>query len=214
VKFKPSQKGTRTGQITISGDCGSKTFTVTGNGLLATPTLTLKGTAGLVDRTADVAKPNYIDLSVFFDTYIGDGYKYEVVSSNNQYAHFVGDNFYATEQGAYTIHITSPAGDHYSDTFADGKKYREIVVTVRDKARPVYSANYTQSLADGMFVDGIIENAFTLTNVSKDAYFACNILETSISNINDGSGKVISYDIINNKYSLHFDQFYMYKFYS
>ena len=203
VKFKPSQKGTRTGQITISGDCGSKTFTVTGNGLLATPTLTLKGTTGLVDRTTDVAKPNYIDLSVFFDTYIGDGYKYEVVSSNSQYAHFDGDNFYATEQGAYTIHITSPAGDHYSDTFADGKKYREIVITVRDKARPVYKANYTQSSADGMLVDGIIENAFTLTNVSKDAYFACNISVTSISNVNDGSGKVISYDIVNNKIIAH-----------
>ena len=203
VKFKPSQKGTRTGQITISGDCGSKTFTVTGNGLLATPTLTLKGTTGLVDRTADVAKPNYIDLSVFIDTYIGDGYKYEVVSSNSQYAHFVGDNFYATEKGAYTIHITSPAGDHYSDTFADGKKYREIVITVRDKARPVYKANYTQSSADGMLVDGTIENAFTLTNVSNDAYFACNISVTSISNVNDGSGTVISYDAKNNKIIAH-----------
>ena len=203
VKFKPSQKGTRTGQITISGDCGSKTFTVTGNGLLAAPTLTLKGTTGLVDRTADVAKPNYIDLSVFIDTYIGDGYKYEVVSSNSQYAHFVGDNFYATEKGAYTIHITSPAGDHYSDTFADGKKYREIVITVRDKARPVYNANYTQSSADGMLVDGTIENAFTLTNVSNDAYFACNISVTSISNVNDGSGIVISYDAKNNKIIAH-----------
>ena len=203
VKFKPSQKRTRTGQITISGDCGSKTFTVTGNGLLATPTLTLKGTTGLVDRTADVTKPNYIDLGDFFDTYIGDGYKYEVVSSNSQYAHFVGDNFYATEKGEYTIHITSPAGDHYSDTFADGKKYREIVITVRDKARPVYQANYTQSSADGMLVDGTIENAFTLTNVSNDAYFACNILVTSISNVNDGSGKVISYDAKNNKIIAH-----------
>lgn len=203
VKFKPSQKGTRTGQITVSGDCGSKTFTVTGNGLLATPTLTLKGTTGLVDRTADVAKPNYIDLSVFFDTYIGDGYKYEVVSSNSQYAHFDGDNFYATEKGEYTIHITSPAGDHYSDTFADGKKYRELVITVRDKARPVYNANYTQSSADGMLVDGIIENAYTLTNVSNDAYFACNISVTSISDVNDGSGRVISYDAKNNKIIAH-----------
>lgn len=199
VKFKPLQKGTRTGQITISGDCGAKTFTVTGNGLLATPTLTLKGTTGLVDRTADVANPNYIDLSVFINTYIGDGYKYEVVSSNNQYAHFDGDNFYATEKGEYTIHITSPAGDHYSDTFADGKKYREIVITVRDKARPVYKANYTQSTADGMLVDGTIENAYTLTNVSNDAYFACNISVVSISDVNDGSGIVISYDAINNK---------------
>lgn len=203
VKFKPSQKGTRTGQITISGDCGSKTFTVTGNGLLATPTLTLKGTTGLVDRTADVAKPNYIDLSVFFDTYIGDGYEYEVVSSNSQYAHFVGDNFYATEKGEYTIHITSPAGDHYSDTFADGKKYRELVITVRDKARPVYEMNYTQSSADGMFVDGTIENAYTLTNVSNDAYFACNISVTSISDVNDGSGRVISYDAKTNKIIAH-----------
>ena len=203
VKFKPSQKGTRTGQITVSGDCGSKTFTVTGNGLLATPTLILKGITGLVDRTADVAKPNYIDLSVFFDTYIGDGYKYEVVSSNSQYAHFVGDNFYATEKGEYTIHITSPAGEHYSDTFADGKKYREIVITVRDKARPVYNANYTQSSADGMLVDGIIENAYTLTNVSNDAYFACNISVTSISDVNDGSGRVISYDAKTNKIIAH-----------
>ena len=203
VKFKPSQKGIRTGQITISGDCGSKTFTVTGNGLLATPTLTLNGTTGLVDRTADVAKPNYIDLSVFFDTYIGDGYEYEVVSSNSQYAHFVGDNFYATEKGEYTIHITSPAGDHYSDTFADGKKYRELVITVRDKARPVYNANYTQSSADGMLVDGIIENAYTLTNVSNDAYFACNISVTSISDVNDGSGRVISYDAKNNRILAH-----------
>ena len=203
VKFKPSQKGTRTGQITISGDCGSKTFTVTGNGLLATPTLTLKGTTGLVDRTADVTKPNYIDLGVFFDTYIGDGYKYEVVSSNSQYAHFVGDNFYGTEKGEYTIHITSPAGDHYSDTFADGKKYREIVITVRDKARPAYKMNYPQSSADAMLVDGTIENAFTLTNVSNDAYFACNISVTSISNVNDGSGKVISYDAKNNKIIAH-----------
>ena len=203
VKFKPSQKGTRTGQITISGDCGSKTFKVTGNGLLAIPTLTLKGTTGLVDRTADVTKPNYIDLGVFFDTYIGDGYKYEVVSSNSQYAHFEGDNFYATEKGEYTIHITSPAGDHYSDTFADGKKYREIVITVRDKARPVYKMNYTQSSADGMFVDGTIENAYTLTNVSNDAYFACNISVTSISDVNDGSGRVISYDAKNNKIIAH-----------
>ena len=199
VSFKPSQKGTRTGQITISGDCGSKTFTVTGNGLLATPTLTLKRTTGLVDRTADITNPNYIDLSAFFDTYIGDGYEFEVVSSNSQYAHFVGDNFYATEKGEYTIHITSPAGDHYSDIFADGKKYREIFITVRDKARPGYKMNYTQSEADGMLVDGTIENAYVLTNVSNDGYFSCNISVISISDVNDGSGRVISYDATNNK---------------
>lgn len=203
VKFKPSQKGTRTGQITVSGDCGSKTFAVTGNGLLATPTLTLKGTSGLVDRTADIANPNYINLSQYIDTYIGDGYKYEAVSSNSQYAHFDGDNFYATEKGEYTIHISSPAGDHYSDTFADGEKYRVFVVTVRDKARPAYKANYTQASADGMFVDGVIENAYTLTNVSKDAYFDCNISVRSISNVNDGSGIVISYDMANNKIVAH-----------
>ena len=203
VSFKPSQKGTRTGQITISGDCGSKTFTVTGNGLVATPTLTLKKTTGLVDRTTDVAKPNYIDLGDFIDTYIGDGYKYEVVSSNSQYAHFDGDNFYATEKGEYTIHITSPAGDHYSDTFADDKKYREIFITVRDKARPGYKMNYTQSEADGMLVDGTIENAYVLTNVSNDGYFSCNISVISISDVNDGSGRVISYDAENNKIIAH-----------
>lgn len=203
VKFKPSQKGTRTGEITVSGDCGSKKFSVTGNGLLATPTLTLKGLSGLVDRTADIANPNYINLSQYIDTYIGDGYKYEVVSSNSQYAHFDGDNFYATEKGEYTIHISSPAGDHYSDTFADGEKYRVLVVTVRDKARPAYKANYTQASADGMFVDGVIENAYTLTNVSKDAYFDCNISVKSISNVNDGTGIVISYDMANNKIVAH-----------
>lgn len=202
VQFKPSQKGTRSGSITVLGDCGSKTFSVSGTGLVATPTLILSATTGIVDRTSNVLSPNYFDLSSLISTYVGDGYAYSISSDNSEHGYIIGDNFYATEAGDYTIRISSPEGDHYGDTFSDDATYRTVTITVRDKAHPSFEMNCTQAVADALLVDGTITNAFNISNVSNDADFNCYITPV-INSINNGNGKVIEYNAVTNTIIAH-----------
>lgn len=70
------------------------------------------------------------------------------------------------------------------------------------KAEPEFNANFQQSVADNLLVDGSINNAFTFTNVSKDDKFTYSIEVKNISSIAKGN-QVISYDAFNNRIIAH-----------
>ena len=205
VTFHPQTVGDKSGTVTISSTNGaaSTSFDVKGKCTPATPTLILSQTTATIDKTSDVLHPNNFDILSAITTYVGDGKHYDIVASDiSSNGHINGDNFYATEPGTYTIRITSPAGDHYGNTFSDNATYRDIVVTVRDKAHPSFNKNYTQETANGLLVDGIIESAFVLENVSVAAGFTWNITH-NINSVNNGDGMVIEYDAEKNKIIAH-----------
>lgn len=70
------------------------------------------------------------------------------------------------------------------------------------KAEPEFIANFQQSVADNLLVDGSINNAFTFTNVSNDDKFTYSIEVKNISSIAKGN-QVISYDAFNNRIIAH-----------
>lgn len=70
------------------------------------------------------------------------------------------------------------------------------------KAEPEFNANFQQSVADNLLVDGSINNAFTFTNVSNDDKFTYSIEVKNISSIAKGN-QVISYDAFNNRVIAH-----------
>ena len=70
------------------------------------------------------------------------------------------------------------------------------------KAEPEFNANFQQSVADNLLVDGSINNAFTFTNVSNDDKFTYSIEVKNISSIAKGN-QVISYDAFNNRIIAH-----------
>ena len=164
-----------------------------------TPTLTLDDDAETeVDLTVDEKSPNYFDLTSVIDEYIGDGKQYYIVSSAiSSYGHIDGNNFYATKKGDYTIRISSPQGDHYTDTFSDDATYRDVTITVRGKATPTFTMNYTQATADALLVGDTIKNAFSFTNVSNDEDFTFATTAANMAVIKSGSD-VITYDATNN----------------
>ena len=70
------------------------------------------------------------------------------------------------------------------------------------KAEQEFNANFQQSVADNLLVDGSINNAFTFTNVSNDDKFTYSIEVKNISSIAKGN-QVISYDAFNNRIIAH-----------
>lgn len=70
------------------------------------------------------------------------------------------------------------------------------------KAEPEFNANFQQSVADNLLVEGSINNAFTFANVSNDDKFTYSIVVKNISSIAMGD-KVISYDASNNRIIAH-----------
>lgn len=70
------------------------------------------------------------------------------------------------------------------------------------KAEPEFNANFQQSVADNLLVDGSINNAFTFANVSNDDKFTYSIEVKNISSIAKGN-QVISYDAFNNRIIAH-----------
>ncbi len=70
------------------------------------------------------------------------------------------------------------------------------------KAEPEFMANFQQTVADNLLVDGNINNAFTFTNVSSDDKFTYSIDVINISSVAKGD-QVISYDVSTNRIIAH-----------
>ena len=87
-------------------------------------------------------------------------------------------------------------------TGATGSKTFTVKGIGIGKAEPEFNANFQQSVADNLLVDGSINNAFTFTNVSNDDKFTYSIEVKNISSIAKGN-QVISYDAFNNRIIAH-----------
>ena len=112
VKFKPSAQGERSGSITVSGDCGSKTFTVKGNGLRANPTMSATDGAVNVSIAGINASSLNLGEQVLYD---GNGtLSYKVVSANKANATISGSSFSATACGDYTVRAVASETDQYN----------------------------------------------------------------------------------------------------
>ncbi len=70
------------------------------------------------------------------------------------------------------------------------------------KAEPEFIANFQQTVADNLLVDGNINNAFTFVNVSSDDKFTYSIDVLNISSVAKGD-QVISYDVSTNRIIAH-----------
>lgn len=153
--------------------------TINVNRLNPTLTLTTNEAAVQVEKT--------LDLSALVVAHVGHALEYTVTSANKDKASLEGAMFSATEAGVYTVLIKSPQGDQYNETS------QVVTVTVNAKPTPSFVRNFTQEEADAMLVEGTIENAFTLTNVSGDENLEITVVTKTISEIKKGD-EVLSYD--------------------
>ena len=184
---------TITSNITAKGDCHvasrpSNPLTITVN--LRTASLSLSATTGTVDITNDKNSPNYFDLSSLVSSYTGNGWTASVVSSNSSTGFISGSKFYGTAAGQYTIRLSSAQDDQYKAITP-----QDVVITVKDKAHPSFTPNYTAAQASGLNVSGTISNAFTIKDVDDNLKVA--VTTTSIDAIHNGDA-VISYDKASN----------------
>lgn len=145
----------------------------------------------LTSNAAAVQVLKAIDLSELIAEHVGDAIEYSVTSENMSKATLNGAVFSATEVGGYTVQIKSKEGDQYNETSQD------VTVTVNAKPTPKFVRNLTQEEADALLVEGIIENAFTLTNVSGDENLEITVATLTISDVKKGD-EVLAYDVESN----------------
>jgi len=145
----------------------------------------------LTSNAAAVQVLKAIDLSELIAEHVGDAIEYSVTSENMSKATLNGAVFSATEVGEYTVQIKSKEGDQYNETSQD------VTVTVNAKPTPKFVRNLTQEEADALLVEGIIENAFTLTNVSGDENLEITVATLTISDVKKGD-EVLAYDVESN----------------
>lgn len=137
VKFKPSAQGDRSGSITVSGDCGSKTFSVSGTGLRANSSLEMND--GAVNVSIAGINSSILDLSTLLKSKTGNGgitYKVQSATGENATTSTAsiaadGKTFSATECGTYTIRATQAQTDQYNSSYDD------FTVTV-NKLQPTF----------------------------------------------------------------------------
>ncbi|MCQ2342282.1 MAG: InlB B-repeat-containing protein [Paludibacteraceae bacterium] len=86
--------------------------------------------------------------------------------------------------GSVTVRATVPASDNFKEQTMD-KTFTFIQLT------PTFTANYDQTTADGLKVDGTITDAYTFTNT--DANMTFRIESHLSSSVNNGT-EVIAYD--------------------
>jgi len=153
VKFKPSAQGDRSGSITVSGDCGSKTFSVSGTGLRANSSLEMND--GAVNVSIAGINSSTLDLSTLLKSKTGNGgITYKVQSATGENATTLtasiaadGKTFSATECGTYTIRATQAQTDQYNSSYDD------FTVTV-NKLQPTF----TWKSFDHIYASDVLEN--------------------------------------------------------
>ena len=167
VKFKPSAQGERSGSITVSGDCGSKTFTVKGNGLRANSALSMNN--GSVNVSIAGINSSTLDLSTLIKSQTGNGgVTYEVISATGanattSTATIAADKktFSATETGVYTIRATKALTDQYNSTTDD------FTVTV-DKLQPTIVFATPEHIYSGDKLNNMAKVQYNSTDVSSE----------------------------------------------
>lgn len=170
VKFKPSAQGDRSGSITVSGDCGSKTFSVSGTGLRANSSLEMND--GAVNVSIAGINSSILDLSTLLKSKTGNGgitYKVQSATGENATTSTAsiaadGKTFSATECGTYTIRATQAQTDQYNSSYDD------FTVTVNklqptfewwnaDGATHIYASDVLEDVAQAKYngndVDGL-----------------------------------------------------------
>ena len=176
VKFKPSAQGDRSGSITVSGDCGSKTFSVSGTGLRANSSLEMND--GEVNVSIEEINSSTLDLSTLLKSKTGNGgitYKVQSATGENATTSTAsiaadGKTFSATECGTYTIRATQAQTDQYNSSYDD------FTVTV-NKLQPtftwksfdhIYASDELENVAQAKY-NGNNVNGLTYTYTSGNS---------------------------------------------
>ena len=166
VQFRPSAQGERSGSITISGDCGSKTFTVKGNGLRANSALSMNN--GSVNVFIAGINSSTLDLSTLIASQTGNGgVTYEVIgatgaNATTSTATIAADKktFSATETGVYTIRATKALTDQYNS------KTDDFTVTV-NKLQPTFTWRSFEHIYSGAVLTNLAQAQYNGNNVTS-----------------------------------------------
>lgn len=156
VQFKPSAQGTRSGSITVSGDCGSKTFSVSGTGVRANSSIEMKDD-GNVNVSISGINTSSIDLSSLQKSKTGNGnvtYSIRSATGTNATTSTAliasdGKTFSATECGTYTIRATQAQTDQYNSSYDDFTVTVNKLLPTIVFAEPehIYSGNTLSNMA-------------------------------------------------------------------
>lgn len=184
VQFKPSAQGTRSGSITVSGDCGSKTFSVSGTGVRANSSIEMKDD-GNVNVSISGINTSSIDLSSLQKSKTGNGnvtYSIRSATGTNATTSTAliasdGKTFSATECGVYTIRATQAQTDQYNSSYDD------FTVTV-NKLQPTFTWALTGT-------DDHIYAGNVLTNLAQAKYGNTNVNGLTYSYTSGNTGVVV-----------------------
>ncbi len=158
VQFRPTAQGTRNGNITISGDCGTKSFEVSGIGLRATPSLTANN--GSVNVSIAGINNSTINLSNLISNTGNGSVSYTIVSSNSSSATISGSIFSATQCGDYTIRATTAQTEQYISV------YKDFIVTV-NKLTPTIVWREPEHIYSGDLMENMASLAYSGNAVSN-----------------------------------------------
>ncbi len=158
VQFRPTAQGTRKGNITISGDCGTKSFEVSGIGLRATPSLTANN--GSVNVSIAGVNNSTINLSNLISNTGNGSVSYTIVSSNSSSATISGSIFSATQCGDYTIRATTAQTEQYISV------YKDFIVTV-NKLTPTIVWREPEHIYSGDLMENMASLAYSGNAVSN-----------------------------------------------
>lgn len=162
VQFKPSAQDTRSGSITVSGDCGSKTFAVSGTGVRAGSSLEMNN--GNVNVTVACINSSSLDLSTLLVSKTGNGeVTYSVTSDNKSFATISGSTFSATKTGIYTIRATQSQTDQYNSSTDD------FTVTV-NKLQPTFVWQTFDHIYSGAVLTNLAQAQYNGANVGGLSY--------------------------------------------
>ncbi len=162
VKFKPSAQGTRSGSITVSGDCGSKTFSVSGTGLRANSSLEMND--GEVNVSIAGINSSSINLNDLIGPKTGNGgVSYSVISDNKSFATISGSTFSATKCGNYTIRATQAQTDQYNSSTD------EFTITV-NKLQPTFSWTKFEHIYASDVLENVAQAKYNGNNVDGLSY--------------------------------------------
>ena len=176
VKFKPSAQGERSGSITVSGDCGSKTFTVKGNGLRENSALSMNDD-GSVNVSIAGINSSTLDLSTLIASQTGNGeVTYQVISATGAKATTSTatinatdkKTFSATETGIYTIRATKAQTEQYKSTTDD------FTVTV-NKLQPTFTWQTPGNIYSGYELPNLAQAQYGGNNITSGLTYSYSV---------------------------------------
>lgn len=178
VKFKPSARGQKTGTITVSGDCGSKSFTVKGTGLRPASSISMSNSS--VNVSVAGINSSTLDLSTLM-TRTGNGeVTYTIKSATGKNAttttaSIAADKktFSATVCGVYTLQAVQAESEQYESSTSNeftvtvNKLTPTIVFDNTDDPEYIYSGDEIEQPAARMYNGKVIDRN-VISYVSSD----------------------------------------------